>query len=131
MIVIYKVLSIVRILRKTGFMEGSMNLDLLDPKLIILVAMVILVLAALTWLYLRKRRRTTAGLRQKFGPEYDRALLTHGQEEKLNQNWRIARSGLKSSKSAISIRRNTNVFRNGGSLCSLGLSIPQRGSRRS
>ena len=75
MIVIYKVLSIVRILRKTGFMEGSMNLDLLDPKLIILVVMVILVLALLAWLYLRKRRRNTAGLRQKFGPEYERAVL--------------------------------------------------------
>ena len=28
--------------------------------------------------YLRKRRKTTAGLRQKFGPEYDRAVLTQG-----------------------------------------------------
>jgi len=30
------------------------------------------------WLYVRKRRDTTAGLRQKFGPEYDRAVLAHG-----------------------------------------------------
>lgn len=59
-----------------------MNLDWLDPKLIVLVAMVILVVAVLAWLYVRKRRRTTAGLRQKFGPEYDRAVLTHGSGRK-------------------------------------------------
>ena len=59
-----------------------MNLDVLDPKLIVLAVVVILVVALLVWLYLRKRRRTTAGLRQKFGPEYDRAVLTHGSERK-------------------------------------------------
>ena len=59
-----------------------MNLDLLDPKLIVLAALVILVVAVLAWLYVRKRRRTTAGLRQKFGREYDRAVLTHGSERK-------------------------------------------------
>jgi hypothetical protein len=31
---------------------------------------------------LRKRKATTAGLRQKFGPEYERAVLTHGSERK-------------------------------------------------
>ena len=55
-----------------------MDLELVDPKLIILAAVVILVVAVLVWLYVRKRRSTTAGLRQKFGPEYDRAVLTHG-----------------------------------------------------
>ncbi len=59
-----------------------MNLDLLDPKLIVIVAMVIVVVVVLAWLYLRKRRRTTAGLRQKFGREYDRAVVTHGSERK-------------------------------------------------
>jgi hypothetical protein len=34
------------------------------------------------WFYVRKRRGTTADLRQKFGPEYDRAVLTHGSERK-------------------------------------------------
>jgi hypothetical protein len=82
MIVIYKVLSTGASCEKTGFMEGSMNLNLLDPKLIVLAAAVILVVVVLAWLYLRKRRRTTAGLRQKFGPEYDRAVLTHGSERK-------------------------------------------------
>jgi len=36
----------------------------------------------LAWLYVRKRRSTTAGLRQKFGPEYERAVREHGSERK-------------------------------------------------
>ena len=59
-----------------------MNLNLLDPKLIVLVAAVIVIIAALAWLYVRKRRSTTADLRQKFGPEYERAVLKHGSERK-------------------------------------------------
>ena len=59
-----------------------MNLDLLDPKLIVLSVAVILVIAGLAWLYLRKRRNTTAVLRKKFGPEYDRAVKVHGSERK-------------------------------------------------
>ncbi|MGA2019239.1 MAG: hypothetical protein ABSH02_01520 [Candidatus Sulfotelmatobacter sp.] len=55
-----------------------MNLNLLDPKLIMLVAVVILIIAVLAWLYMRKRRSTTADLRKKFGPEYDRAVQVHG-----------------------------------------------------
>src|ERR1700690_970821 len=58
------------------------NLNLTDPKLIVVVAMVILLVAALAWLYVRKRRSTTAALRQKFGPEYERAILKHGSERK-------------------------------------------------
>jgi hypothetical protein len=59
-----------------------MNLNLMDPKLIVLAAAVILIIAVLAWLYMRKRRSTTADLRQKFGPEYERALRTHGSERK-------------------------------------------------
>jgi hypothetical protein len=59
-----------------------MNLNLLDPKLIVLAAVVILVIAVLAWLYVRNRRNTTADLRQKFGPEYERAVLKHGSERK-------------------------------------------------
>ncbi|HLW89406.1 MAG TPA: hypothetical protein VKR57_13005 [Terriglobales bacterium] len=55
-----------------------MNLNLMDPKMIALAAAVIVIVAVVAWLYVRKRRGTTAGLRQKFGPEYDRAVLTHG-----------------------------------------------------
>jgi hypothetical protein len=59
-----------------------MNLSQLDPKLIALVAVVIVIIAVVAWLYVRKRKSTTADLRQKFGPEYERAVLTHGSERK-------------------------------------------------
>jgi hypothetical protein len=59
-----------------------MNLNLLDPKMIALFAAVIVIIAVLAWLYARKRRGTTQDLRQKFGPEYDRAVLKHGSERK-------------------------------------------------
>src|ERR1017187_4762127 len=59
-----------------------MDLNLLDPKLIVLAAVVILIIAVLAWLYVRKRRSTTADLRQRFGPEYERAVLEHGSERK-------------------------------------------------
>ena len=59
-----------------------MDLNLMDPKVIVLVAaVVILVIAVLAWVYVRKRRSTTAGLRQKFGPEYERAVQKHGSEQ--------------------------------------------------
>src|ERR1700686_205632 len=59
-----------------------MNLNVMDPKFILLAAVVILIIAVLAWLYVRKRRSTTADLRQKFGPEYERAVQKHGSERK-------------------------------------------------
>ena len=59
-----------------------MNLNLLDPKLIVLVVAVILIIAVFALLYMRKRRSKTADLRQKFGPEYERAVREHGSERK-------------------------------------------------
>jgi len=59
-----------------------MKLNLLDPKLIVLAFAVILGIAVLAWLYMHKRRSTTADLRQRFGPEYERAVQTHGSERK-------------------------------------------------
>jgi len=67
---------------KFGFVEVSMNLSQLDTRVIVLATGVILIIAVLAWLYLRNRRTTTASLRQKFGPEYDRAVLKHGSERK-------------------------------------------------
>jgi hypothetical protein len=55
-----------------------MNLRLMDTNLIVLAAVAILIIAVLAWLYVRKRRSTTANLQKKFGPEYDRAVLAHG-----------------------------------------------------
>src|SRR6202049_488908 len=59
-----------------------MNLNPMDPKVIVLAGVAILIVAAIAWLYLRKRRSTTADLRQKFGPEYERAVREHGSERK-------------------------------------------------
>ncbi len=59
-----------------------MNLSWLDPKMALLAAAVIVIIALLAWLYARNRKSKTAGLRHKFGPEYDRAVLTHGSERK-------------------------------------------------
>jgi hypothetical protein len=59
-----------------------MNLDLLDPKIVVLAAVVILIIAVVAVMYARKRRSTTADLRQRFGPEYERAVREHGSERK-------------------------------------------------
>ena len=53
-----------------------MNLNLMDPKLIALAVAVVLVIVVAVALYMRKRRNTTAELRERFGPEYDRAVQT-------------------------------------------------------
>ncbi|MBZ5657938.1 MAG: hypothetical protein LAO56_21970 [Acidobacteriia bacterium] len=54
----------------------------MDPKLIGLAVVAILIIAVVALLYVRKRKHATANLRQKFGPEYDRAVLAHGSERK-------------------------------------------------
>jgi hypothetical protein len=59
-----------------------MNLILSDPKVIVAIVGVILVIAVLAWLYVRKRRKTTADLHERFGTEYERAVREHGSERK-------------------------------------------------
>jgi hypothetical protein len=63
-----------------------MNLDLMDPKLIVLAVAVVLVIAVLGWLYVRRRRHTTADLQQRFGSEYERAVREHGSERRAEAN---------------------------------------------
>ena len=59
-----------------------MSLNLMDPKLIAGVVVVILVIVVAVALYVRKRKKTTAELRDRFGPEYQRAVQTHGSERR-------------------------------------------------
>lgn len=59
-----------------------MNVNLMDPRLLALAAVLVVGVAVVVWLYVRKRRGTTAELKQKFGSEYDRAVLTHGSERR-------------------------------------------------
>src|SRR5512141_2027074 len=56
--------------------------QLMDPKLIALAVGVVLVVAVLAWLYVRRRKTTTAALRQRFGPEYERAVREQGSERR-------------------------------------------------
>ncbi len=56
---------------------------MMDPKVIALaVAVVVIIVVVALALYMRKRNNNTAELRDRFGPEYDRAVRTHGSERK-------------------------------------------------
>lgn len=59
-----------------------MHSELTSPTFIAAVVVVILIVVAAVALYTRKRRKNTAGLRDRFVPEYDKAVLTHGSERK-------------------------------------------------
>ena len=104
-----------------------MNPNLLDPKLIVLAVAVILIIAVLAWLYVRKRRSTTAGLRQRFGPEYERAVREHGSERKAEAKLTDREKRVEKLNIRDLSPMERNVFRNSGSPHSLVLSIPQRG----
>ena len=104
-----------------------MNLNLTDPKVIALAATVVVILAAVVWLYIRKRSSATADLRQKFGPEYDRAVLAHGSERKaeaklVDREKRIEKLNIRDLDPMEHERYSKQ-----GSRCSLVLSIPRRG----
>jgi hypothetical protein len=63
--------------------EILMNQNLMDPKLLMTLATVVIVtVAVIAVLYVGKRRNSTADLRKKFGPEYDRAVREQGSERK-------------------------------------------------
>jgi ABC-type multidrug transport system fused ATPase/permease subunit len=57
-----------------------MDLSPLDIRVIVIVVVAVLLVAGISWIYMRRRK--TAALRQKFGSEYNRAVLVHGSERK-------------------------------------------------
>ena len=59
-----------------------MNLTLMHPNLIFIAVVVALIIAAAVVVYIRKRKDTSAGLRDRFGTEYERAVQQHGSERK-------------------------------------------------
>jgi hypothetical protein len=59
-----------------------MHLNLTDLRLIAGVVAMVLIIVVAVALYVRNRRKTTAGFRKRFGSEYDRAVLEHGSEHK-------------------------------------------------
>lgn len=59
-----------------------MNLTLMHPNMIFIAVVVALIIAAAVVVYIRKRKDTSAGLRDRFGTEYERAVQQHGSERK-------------------------------------------------
>jgi len=59
-----------------------MNLPFTTPELIALGIVVALMIVGAAWLYIQKRRTTTAGLRERFGTEYERTMQTQGSQRK-------------------------------------------------
>jgi hypothetical protein len=59
-----------------------MNLTLIYPKVIVIAVVVALIVVAAVALYIRQRKHTSAGLRTRFGTEYERAVQQHGSERK-------------------------------------------------
>jgi hypothetical protein len=59
-----------------------MNFDLTNPVLIVCAAVIVLIIVLGGVFYIRMRKKASAGLRTRFGPEYDRAVVTHGSERK-------------------------------------------------
>jgi hypothetical protein len=59
-----------------------MQLQYSNPVLIVCAALIVLIIVVSAVLYIRMRKKASAGLRTRFGPEYDRAVVTHGSERK-------------------------------------------------
>src|SRR5580692_5624252 len=59
-----------------------MQFNLMDPKLIAGVVVIVLIIVVGVALYVRRQRTITARLRGRFGSEYDRAVLEQGSEHK-------------------------------------------------
>jgi hypothetical protein len=55
-----------------------MQIDWTDPRVIAGAAAVVVMIAIAVVMAVRWQRQKTARLRERFGPEYDRAVLTHG-----------------------------------------------------
>lgn len=63
-----------------------MHLNPMDLRWLAGVAVIVLIIVVCLALYARKRRKITAGLRERFGSEYDRAVVVHGSERTAEAN---------------------------------------------
>ena len=59
-----------------------MHFNLTDPTFLIGAAVIFLLIVIAVVLYARKQQQNTAGLRTRFGPEYDQAVMAHGSAHK-------------------------------------------------
>jgi hypothetical protein len=65
--------------RQVGNEEPAMlHLTLTTPEIIGIAAVIIIAIAAVAFIALQRKRARTAGLRRKFGPEYEWAMKKHG-----------------------------------------------------
>ena len=55
-----------------------LHLTLTTPEIVGIAAAIIIIIAALAFIALQRKKARTAALRRKFGPEYDRAMKKHG-----------------------------------------------------
>jgi hypothetical protein len=63
-----------------------MDFRQLDPKYIVLAIVVIVAIIALAVVFARQRRAASARIRERFGPEYDRAVQELGSEKRAELN---------------------------------------------
>jgi len=63
-----------------------MQINPADPKFIIGLVVILAIILIGVAVYVSNRRKTTSKLRQRFGSEYDRAVLKHGSESKAQAN---------------------------------------------
>ena len=68
-----------------------MHLNLMDPKLIIGMAVIDLIIVIGVALYVRKRRRNTAVLRKRLAQSMTGLLSRMGPNARPKRNWRIVR----------------------------------------
>ena len=68
-----------------------MHLNLMDPKLIIGMAVIDLIIVIGVALYVRKRRRNTAVLRKRLAQSMTGLLSRMGPNARQKRNWRIVR----------------------------------------
>jgi hypothetical protein len=59
-----------------------MNPSLTNPENITIAIVLAVLIVGVAWLYIQKRRTTTAGLRRRFGAECERTVQTQGSERK-------------------------------------------------
>jgi hypothetical protein len=59
-----------------------MDFSRIDPKYIVIAIVVAVLIGAISAVYVRNRNAVSTRLRQRFGPEYDRAVQEHGSERR-------------------------------------------------
>jgi hypothetical protein len=59
-----------------------MHFSLVDPMFIIAVVVVVMLISIPVGIHLERRKKKSVALRNRFGTEYDLAVVTHGSEKK-------------------------------------------------